>query len=230
MSTNTTIRVQVLQHADGEGLGSLRKWFLEKGAYISTTRVDLNQELPSLNEFDWLIIMGGPMGAYEEDKYSWLPAEKQFIRTAIENNKRVLGVCLGGQLIASAMGANVYANSQKEIGWFPIRKTNDIAPWLSSNQSLLCWHGDCFDLPKTAISFATSDITEHQGFCLGPRVWALQFHIEALHGTTNIFYKVSGACLPEGDYVQSLESLSSSQHLQASQKTAFKLLDFILAH
>ena len=224
------MRVQVLQHANGEGLGSLRQWFLKKGACISTIRIDLNQDLPKLSDFDWLIILGGPMAAYEENKYSWLSAEKKFIRAAIESNKYVLGICLGGQLIANAMGAKVYANKLKEIGWFPITKTNDIASWLDPDQTLLCWHGDCFDLPESAISFATSDITKHQGFCLGPRVWALQFHLEAIHGTTDIFYAVSGASLPEGDYVQSLASLSSNRHLATSQKTAFKLLDFILSH
>jgi GMP synthase (glutamine-hydrolysing) len=228
--TNTVMKIQVLQHANGEGLGSLRQWFLEKGAHISTIRIDLNQDLPKLNEFDWLIILGGPMGAYEEDKYSWLKTEKKFIRAVIESNKRVLGICLGAQLIASAMGARVYPNKQKEIGWFPIKKTNQVATWLSSDRTLLCWHGDCFDLPEAATSFATSEITEHQGFCLGPRVWALQFHIEAIHGTTDIFFKVSGSSLPEGDYVQSLTSLSLSKHLPTSQKTAFKLLDFIHTH
>lgn len=224
------MRVHVLQHADGEGLGSLAEWFLLQDASISTLRVDLNPDFPHIDEFDWLVILGGPMGAYDEDLYSWLKTEKEFIRQAIEANKRVLGICLGGQLIASAMGAKVYTNKQKEIGWFPIQKTNNIAPWLDSEQHFLCWHGDYFDLPESAISFATSDITEHQGFYLGPRVWALQFHIEAIQGTAKIFHQVSGGSLPEGKYIQDLALLFSNKYLSTSKKTAFKLLDYMLTH
>lgn len=224
------MRVHVLQHVGSEGVGSMKEWFHHKGAEITCTRVDLNQTLPDINDIDWLVIMGGPMSVYEEDKYPWLKAEKHFIRKAIESNKRVLGICLGGQLIANAMGAKVYANTQQEIGWFPIKKTNEIASWFSSDKTLLCWHGDCFDLPESAISFATSDITTHQGFCLSPRVWALQFHIEAKQGTTEVFYRVTGSCLPKGDYVQSLDELASSKHFDTSKETVFELLNYMLAH
>ena len=230
MTADTIMRVHVFQHVGSEGVGSMREWFHTKNAIIKTTRVDLNQTLPDINDIDWLIIMGGPMSVYEEDKYPWLKPEKQFIRQAIENNIRILGICLGGQLIASAMGAKVYANSQQEIGWFVIKKTHNIASWLSSGQTFLCWHGDCFDLPENAISFSTSDITIHQGFCLGPRIWALQFHIEAKQGTTDVFYRVTGSSLPQGDYVQNLEQLSSNTHLATSKETVFALLDFMLAH
>ncbi len=224
------MRVHVLQHVKSEGMGSMTEWFLDKGAVINTTRVDLLHALPDIKDIDWLVIMGGPMSVYEENKYPWLQAEKRFIRQAIDNNIRVLGICLGGQLIANAMGAKVYANSQQEIGWFPIRKTHEIASWLSSDNPLLCWHGDCFDLPENAVSFAASDITTHQGFCLGSRVWALQFHIEAKQGTIEVFYRVSGSALPEGNYVQTLDELVSTKHLQSSKETVFKLLDYMFAH
>jgi GMP synthase-like glutamine amidotransferase len=230
LTAKTFMRVHVFQHVKSEGVGSMKEWFHNQGAVIKTTRVDLYQALPDINDIDWLIVMGGPMSVYEEDKFSWLKPEKQFIRQAIENNKHVLGICLGGQLIASAMGAKVYANSQQEIGWFPIIKTHDIASWLSSDSTLLCWHGDCFDLPEAAISFATSEITRHQGFCLGPRIWALQFHIEAKQGTTEVFYRVTGSSLPQGDFVQNLEAISSTGHLATSKETVFELLDFMLAH
>jgi GMP synthase-like glutamine amidotransferase len=230
LTANTFMRVHVLKHVASEGVGSMKEWFLNKGDVITTTRVDLHQSLPDINEIDWLIIMGGPMSVYEEEEFSWLKPEKQFIRQVIENNKHVLGICLGGQLIASAMGAKVYANNQQEIGWFPINKTNDIASWLPSELNLLCWHGDCFELPQAAVSFATSEITRHQGFCLGPRIWALQFHIEAQEGTTEVFYRVTGLSLPQGNFVQSLEALSSTGHLATSKETVFELLDFMLAH
>lgn len=222
------MRVHVLQHAEGEGLGSLKKWFIQQQFKISTTRVDLCETLPSLDQLDWLVILGGPMGTYEEERYPWLISEKVFIREAIQADKRVLGICLGGQLIANAMGAKVYPNTQKEIGWFPINKTHQVASWLPEQSSLLCWHGDCFDIPQGAVSFATSAATSYQGFCIGPRVWALQFHIEAIKGTTELFYKVTGADLPDSEYVQNLDELASTAFLKNSQTTAYCLLDFML--
>lgn len=224
------MKLHVLQHAEGEGLGSLKDWFIQQGAEISTTRVDLYEPFPKQDDIDWFIIMGGPMGAYEENSYAWLKPEKAFIKEVIDQNKKVLGICLGGQLIASALGANVYANSEQEIGWYPISKTNDIATWLPTDTTLLCWHGDCFALPDNATGFAKSTITKHQGFCISPRVWALQFHIEAHQDTTETFFKVSGSKLPEGDYIQSLDSLFSSRHLYTSRKIAYKLLEFINSH
>lgn len=224
------MKLHVLQHAEGEGLGSLKEWFVQQGAQIKTTRVDLHEPFPKQDDIDWLIIMGGPMSAYEDDKYSWLKTEKEFIKEAIDQNKKVLGICLGGQLIASALGANVYANAEQEIGWYSILKTHDIATWLPKESQLLCWHGDCFTLPENATSFANSAITKHQGFCISPRVWALQFHIEAHEDTTETFFKVSGSRLPEGDYIQHLDSLFSSKHLYTSRKIAYKLLEFINSH
>lgn len=224
------MRVHVLQHAEGEGLGSLKQWFDEHQAAITLTRVDLHEPMPSVDSFDWLVILGGPMGAYEESHYPWLVQEKTFIRETIQAHKLTLGICLGGQLIASAMGAKIYPNAEQEIGWFPIEKTHSVATWLPNKATLLCWHGDVFELPDAATGFSRSAITRNQGFCIGPRVWALQFHVEALSGTTETFFKVTGEHLPAGDYVQSLDSLSTEDHLYTSQQTAFRLLDFMLDH
>lgn len=230
LTTHPGLRVHVLQHVASEGVGSMREWFHSKDAVIHTTRVDLNQPLPDLNDIDWLIVMGGPMSVYQEEEHPWLIEEKRFIRAAIDANIRVLGICLGAQLIANAMGAKVYKNTQQEIGWFPIQKTHDIATWLPDTATLLCWHGDCFDLPEGATSFATSAITSSQGFCLNPRVWALQFHLEAKTGTTDVFFRVTGASLPAGDYVQSLEELACEDHLEHSKQTIFGLLNYMFSH
>ena len=137
--------------------------------------------LTSLPEFDLLIIMGGLMGAYEDDAYPWLSSEKALIREAIVLRRKVLGICLGAQLIAAAMGAKVYRNTHAEIGFHPITVTDDLHEWFpgpGKRFQLFQWHGDTFDLPAGARLIATSENTKHQAFSIGHHVLALQFHPE----------------------------------------------------
>lgn len=219
------MRLVVLQHARGEGLGSMLAWFRQKQFTILTCHVHLGEPLPACDEFDWLVVMGGPQSVYEEQTYPWLVPEKQLIREAIAAGKKVLGVCLGGQLIASALGAAVYANSQSEIGWFPIRKTDPVAGWLPDEQMLLSWHNDTFDVPVEGTAFASSDVTACQGFCVGPKVWALQFHVEAEPRTAGVFLAAGDGTLPVGPKVQSFAELAAPTHLPASAQTAAALLE-----
>ena len=110
-----------LQHVFFEGLGSIAPWLQSAGYEITRTPFFKSMNLPDPEEIDLLVVMGGPMSVNDEVQFPWLAMEKWFIREAIGAGKPVLGVCLGAQLIASAMGARVYANAHKEIGWFPIR-------------------------------------------------------------------------------------------------------------
>lgn len=224
-----TQRLCVLQHADGEGLGSMHQWFAEKGFTINIIRIDRGEPLPPIDSFDWLVLMGGPMGVYEEVQYPWLAAEKEWLRKAIEADKKVLGVCLGAQLIASALDAAVYPSDTVEIGWHPIYRTDSSASWLPEQACLLSWHGDRLELPENAKAFAANEVTPCQGFSYGDRVWALQFHIEAEAGTVDTFLEAGGGYLPQGEFVQSIEQLENTEHLAASAKTATGLLDFMAA-
>ena len=104
------MRVHYLQHVPFENLGSMENYFLSRGYQISSTKLYSEENFPGLEDFDWLIIMGGPMGVYDEDRFPWLKNEKRFISDAIEAGKVLLGVCLGAQLIASVLGAKVYKN------------------------------------------------------------------------------------------------------------------------
>ena len=114
------MRARYLQHVPFEGLGSIESWLKMSGYEISCTPFFESAELPDIDEFDLLIVMGGPMGVHDKNKHPWLVKEKAFIKDAIESKKIVLGVCLGAQLIAHAMGAKVLKNRHREIGWFPI--------------------------------------------------------------------------------------------------------------
>lgn len=218
------MRVAILQHEPNEWVGSMQAWFEDRSYSLHTCMIYLGDLLPKVDDFDWLIIMGGGMSVYQEEKYPWLVAEKQLIRDAITEGKKVLGICLGGQLIASAMGAEVYSNDQQEIGWHEVIKTNPIATWCPDAFKPLSWHGDRFDLPDGATGFAASKVTPNQGFCLSDKVWALQFHLEAIANSVPDFYAVTGT-MPEGDYVQTIERMIEDNYVAESQRVMHALLD-----
>ncbi|WP_299204499.1 type 1 glutamine amidotransferase [uncultured Amphritea sp.] len=226
-------RVKILQHAEGEWIGSMYDWFTDASRHrhfnLSTVRLDHGEALPVADSFDWLLVMGGPMSVNDESVYPWLIEEKQLIRQVINSGKTVLGICLGGQLIAAACGAEIYRNTTSEIGWFPIIRTDPEVNWLPEKAELLSWHGDCFKLPEGARSFATSAITPFQGFSLGDRVWALQFHLEVKSGTVDAFLACETEGLPDGEYVQSEAQLrDDAGFLSQSQVAMHRLLDQLM--
>ena len=136
-----------------------------------------------MSDFDWLIILGGPMNIYEEDKYPWLSKEKEFIHQAIASDKIVLGICLGAQLMADVLGGKVQRNVHREIGWFPVKlmpesKASRIFRVLPEEFMALHWHGDTFELPPGAVHTAESQACKNQAFELGKAI-GLQFHLES---------------------------------------------------
>ncbi len=126
-----------LQHVPFEGLGTIEEWAGTNGVETSRTRLFAGDPLPAIENFDWLIVMGGPMGIHDHGEYPWLVAEKEFIKAAIDAGKTVLGICLGAQLIADVLGAKVYAGPQKEIGWFPIRRVDGASSSVQEEQRVL---------------------------------------------------------------------------------------------
>ena len=175
------MRAHYLQHVPFEGLGSIEPWLIEAGCNITETRFFEATKLPGPDEVDMLIVMGGPMSANDESEFPWLAAEKQFIRRCVEAGKSVLGICLGAQLIASALGARVYPNHVKEIGWFPVQGINAIEKAtfrFPARTEVFHWHGETFDLPPGAVCIARSDGCDNQAYQLGKSVIGLQFHLE----------------------------------------------------
>lgn len=176
-------KIHYLQHVPFEGLGYIQSWANEKGCDLSVTKLYDGHNFPALQSFDMLVVMGGPMGVYEEDKYPWLVPEKAFIKAAIDAGKIVLGICLGSQLIASALGAKVYPNKEKEIGWLPVTFTNagyqnNLFKSVDKSPVVFQWHGDTFDLPEGAELLASSNVCPNQAFIYKDTVVGLQFHIE----------------------------------------------------
>jgi GMP synthase-like glutamine amidotransferase len=175
------MRAHYFQHVPFEGLGSIEPWLIKAGHEITKSLFFNSTTLPEPTGIDLLIIMGGPMGVHDEEQFPWLVAEKKFIRDFIESGKPVLGICLGAQLIADAMGAKVYPGPEKEIGWFSIQGTgSDERQSFQFPPSLevFHWHGDTFELPEGATRLARSRGCENQAFQLGRSVIGLQFHLE----------------------------------------------------
>ena len=181
---NPAPRVLVLQHADPEHPGLITNVVRNTGASLETIRADLGQSAPpSLDGYAALIIMGGPQSVYEEDKFPYLRAEKQLAREAIDNNIPLIGVCLGSQIIADVLGANVHPSGGVEIGWKDVTRSEHAAadPILSALPETftpLHWHGDVYDLPKGAAPIGSSDMTPVQGFTYGETTFAPLFHLE----------------------------------------------------
>lgn len=177
------MRLHVLKHMPFEGPGAVASWAKERGHSLRTTELDYGQALPQPADFDGLVLMGGPMSVNEEDRYPWLRPEKALVRETLAAGKRILGICLGAQMIASALGAKVRPNGLKEIGWFPLESLPTASGhplWAPMPRAIpvFHWHGETFDLPPGAVHLARSAACENQAYALGSQVLALQCHLE----------------------------------------------------
>jgi GMP synthase-like glutamine amidotransferase len=178
------MRIRCLQHVPFEGPAGIADWAADRGHALEIIPLHEGAEPPETGSFDWLVVMGGPMGVADEARYPWLAPEKAFIADAIAAGKTVVGVCLGAQLIAEALGARVYPNGEKEIGWMPVELTDagrasPVLGFLPPSFPVFHWHGDTFDLPAGAVHLARSGPCANQAFSYDGRVLGLQFHLES---------------------------------------------------
>lgn len=174
------MKAHVLQHVSFEGLGSIEEWLAKRGAEVTWTRFFEASSLPAVAGLDLVIALGGPMSVNDEAELPWLVDEKRFVAEVVRRGTALLGVCLGAQLIASALGARVYRNPRKEIGWYEIEPTpsRPDAFQFSGPLNVFHWHGETFDLPAGAVRLAASAACENQAFQIGGRTIGLQFHLE----------------------------------------------------
>lgn len=185
--------VLILKNIPSEGPGTIEGFLRDNSVLYTIVEYGAGESVPSLEGFDALIMLGGPMGVYEMDKYPHLAEGSRLLREAIDKKMRVLGVCLGAQLMAHALGARVYKGAKgPEIGWLDIELTAEgvkdpLMRKLALHPSagdfwrrfkVFQWHGDTFDIPAGAVRLASSPLYENQSFRYGDRAYALQFHIE----------------------------------------------------
>jgi len=178
------MRALVLQHVAVEGPGTLAPYLEARGWKLETVALYAGTRPPEdARGYQAVIVMGGPMGVYDEVEYPFLRDEHHFLRRAMAQDVPLLGICLGSQLLAKALGARVYRNPQQEIGWYtvdltPAGATDPLFAGLASPVPVFQWHGDAFDLPAEAIPLASSPLCAHQAFRYGDRVYGLLFHLE----------------------------------------------------
>ena len=176
--------ILVIQHVPHERLGTFEPAFKAAGCSIqSFNAYEAGARWPSLDGLDGIVSMGGPQSVYEQAEYPFLTQELALLREAIANQLSILGVCLGAQLLAAALGAKVTKAPQKEIGWYPLMRESGAAGDLvfdafSQTETVFQWHGDTFALPKGATRLASSPLCPEQGFRYGTNVYGLQFHVE----------------------------------------------------
>lgn len=223
------MKLHWLQHVPFEGLGYIQTWAEEKEAAISCTRLYAGEALPSLDDFDLLIVMGGPMGIFDYEKHPWLADEKEFIESAIDAGKTMIGICLGAQLMADVLGANVYPGPQKEIGWFPITRSEEAPALIPQELTVFHWHGDTFDIPEGAVPLAHSEPGINQGFIYNDRAVGLQFHMETTETSMEALLEHCGQELVDAPYIQSAEQILNEASRITSVNAAMKnLLDALL--
>jgi len=214
------MRLHYLQHVPFEDAANIAVWARQRGYPVTRTRMYEDASLPSEETFDWLVVLGGPMNAYEHDRYPWLVEEKALIRRAIDRGVTVLGVCLGAQLIADVLGGKVDSGGEREIGWFPVRLTRQakqsrVFAVLPEQFMAFHWHEDTFSVPPGAVRTAASDACAHQAFIYGDRVVALQFHLEYTATSIEQMIRHCGQRLAPGRYVQSAEQIAGRGNLFA---------------
>ena len=179
--------VLIIKNIAAEGPGTIEDFLNQRNIRYRIVEFAEGEALEDPGEFSHLVVMGGPMAVYEMDRYAYLKDEAELIADYIENKKRVLGVCLGAQMVAHVLGARVYPGAENETGWYKVKITPEgmADPAMkglginnTSEAEVFQWHGDTFDLPGGSVRLASSDAYENQAFRYGSGVYAFQFHIE----------------------------------------------------
>jgi len=231
------MNAHIFQHVPFEGPGSITAWLQARGAHSTCTHFHEDATLPALADIDLLVVMGGPMSVNDGAALPWLADEQRFIAEAIAAGKAVVGLCLGAQLIAAALGSRIYPGLQKEIGWFDIvaRPVLDHEPHLlrlPETTRVFHWHGETFALPEGATRLAGSIGCANQVFQYGQRVIGLQCHLET---TPESARAIVQGCAEElehaqgGRYVQDAASILNEPAATYAQMNAVmnRLLDFV---
>ncbi|MBK7640955.1 MAG: type 1 glutamine amidotransferase [Bacteroidetes bacterium] len=174
---------------------------------------------PTIDDFDALIILGGPMSANDEDTIAWLKMEKQLIWKTYTNKKKIIGICLGAQLIAASFGEKVYKNKTKEIGWFDVKTIYTSKLPFPDTFTPFHWHGETFDLPQNGALLIQSENCQNQVFLIGENVLGIQFHLEMGENGILSILENGSAELTNEPIIQTKEKILSKFEFIKSNKT-----------
>lgn len=175
--------VLIIKHVENEGPGLIEYCLNQEKILYEVINLQRHVPFPKPDGYKHIVLLGGPMNVYEEDLYPFLKEEDLFIKESIQRGKSILGICLGAQLIAKALGAKVSRAPVKEIGWYDVSLTEDgskdaFFSQLPERFQVFQWHEDTFEVPRRARLLATSSPVVHQAFRYAENVYALQFHLE----------------------------------------------------
>ncbi len=223
------MNIHIIQHVSFEPPAMIAEW-AEMREYPVTYSFTFEKNIhwPSVNDIDMLVIMGGPMSVDDEDKFEWLKAEKAFIKEVIASGEIVLGICLGSQLLAEALGAKVYPNKEKEIGFFPVTKTregkrDEVFSNSPESWNVFHWHGDTFDLPDEAVHLFESAACKHQVFRKG-NCTGIQFHPEVNSALLRSMIDNERHELVKADHVQTEKEILENDITEENRAALYNFL------
>jgi len=223
------MNIHIIQHVSFEPAGMIADWAAMREYPVTYTYL-FEKEIhwPSVNDIDMLVILGGPMGVYEEDKFEWMRDEKSFVKDMVLAGKIVLGICFGSQILAEVLGAKVYPSKEKEIGFFPVTKTrqgkqDEVFSNSPESWNVFHWHGDTFDLPEDAVHLFESPACKHQVFrkanCTG-----IQFHPEVDSALLRSMIDNERHELVKAAYVQTEEEILKNDVTEDNRSALYNFL------
>ena len=222
------MNIHVLLHFHAENEAFIGEWAKSRNHRISRTALYLNEELPDTQSVDMLIVMGGPMNVYEDDIYTFLKPEKEFIHKVLYQGKKVIGICLGAQLLSVVLGGQVSRNSEKEIGWLDVSWTDEgkkstFYGNFPEKFSAFHWHGDTFSIPTGAVRLLESEGCTNQAFLWKNLALGLQFHLEFTRESLEKILATCGDEIRPAKYVQTPSEMRAKamNFLELNQRMIF---------
>lgn len=201
------MRMHCLRHVPFEDEAAIGQWARARGYEVTAGGFYLADEAPAVAALDWLVVMGGPMGVGDVAEHPWLEREKAYIADVVASGARVLGICLGAQLVAECLGATVTRNPEREIGWLDVELSQQAKKYtffagLPERFMAFHWHGDTFSTPPEAVPLGSTAGCLNQGFLYQERVLGLQFHLESTPATVESLLTHCADEMTPGPWVQ----------------------------